>query len=593
MHLPFMPSRVRLRARLVVGVGVFLLAAQVAAQDLTPKESRERIKKLQESLQSIHRSVPTAYGENLSIEAAQLDAAEEQLARLEKAIQPSFAQAPKTLAAFERNLETTTAFVKGGRRAHTCAQAVADIIASHAKGTPAAEGQMQALNTALQQLKSEPAGFGAVAEWCEQKMSALVEERAVVAQEQEATQAAQAAELAAQQRQEELKAALTQVTLARQDIDAALAASQAPLPPNALAGMQTAANKVFSLDEEAGKFILEEIEKYKAELAWRQDPDEGMAIIAGALKADVASVGTSGSKTVSFSFNAERGRCYAALMRFKTFTGDQRIEDFSFTAGRRGTAGLQLFSVDNTTPTYQLGEGFCATSGVRVKGKGKVFAGRSNGVNYVVLSWSKDAIPPHVLAQLSLKAPDRCDTDTHTSLWTDPVPGTVVYLENIPHLWTTSAPDLDAKSKVTNPAGQEREVVTGVLTHAPKTTSSTTIPFIFRGCPRDGVDGPHRKKLNRCLAKVEKRYAKKIKRAERKLARAKSERRKEKAQDALNRLLDQREEREDKKCGRIEDDIMMEARAAHQTILQNLASTPPTVTFDRVGYLQKKAKFGL
>ena len=43
-----------------------------------------------------------------------------------------------------------------------------------------------------------------------------------------------------------------------------------------------------------------------------------------------------------------------------------------------------------------------------------------------------------------------------------------------------------------------------------------------------------------------------------------------------------------------QDDIMMEARAAHQSILQNLASsssTPPA--FDRLDYLKQKAKYGM
>ncbi|MCP4503989.1 MAG: hypothetical protein GY822_29040 [Deltaproteobacteria bacterium] len=577
----------------VATLWLLLCAPATMAQDISPQESRERIKKLQISLTAIYKSVPRSYGDNLEVESAQLVEATQRLDRIEKAILPVFSQAPLTLEAFERNLSKTRAYVAGAGRAHLCAQAVDSVVKSHATTTPATEEQMQALNAALSALTSDPAGFENTADWCRDKMEALVKERIVVVKEQETNKDKLQADLDAKNRREELDAAMQTVRLAKQDLDAALAASSGPLAPEALAGMRASANRVFSLDEKAGAMVLAEVQFYEAELAWRLSQNEGVAIIAGAMAADVASFGKGKGHRLGFSFMAQAGRCYAALMRFKTFTGDQKVEDFLFIAGKKGALGLQRFSIDNRSPTHQLGEGFCATDDVRVKAKAKVFAGKSNSVQYVVLSWEKEKMPSSVLASISMHIPDRCDTQTHKSLWLNPVPGSLAFIEDVPYLWTGSSSRLDQQSKLIDPTGQERQVVTGALKATPTAPLTTKLPFIFRGCARDGVDGPYRAKWNRCLAKVTKRYARKIEKAERRVKRAKSDRRLEKAESALAKVLEQKEEREDKKCGKIEDDIMLEVRAIHELLISRFASSPPSTTFDRIAYLQERNRLGL
>jgi len=70
-----------------------------------------------------------------------------------------------------------------------------------------------------------------------------------------------------------------------------------------------------------------------------------------------------------------------------------------------------------------------------MRGERKVtFAGSTPRLRYAVVGWAKSAFPAHQLEGMYLAMPDPCDAVAWKNIWTDPVPGTLLYWGSQPVL---------------------------------------------------------------------------------------------------------------------------------------------------------------
>jgi hypothetical protein len=227
----------------------------------------------------------------------------------------------------------------------------------------------------------------------------------------------------------------------------------------------------------------------------------------------VATSGQSKGKTLSVPLNVKRGHCAVFFGRFANFTGSELIKDPVLGVPGDSTAA-QKFSMwanhaGGNSRVFEL-HGFCALRDVKgTVGASLEFTGTKNGVRYVVLDFEKPQFPRLLASHLNIDMPDHCDPEAWASMWLNPVPGSLGYLNGEPVIVST-----DRAYFAGDPGDNQSFDLDRLERAAPKNVKFTH-QLKWKRCNLDYPEAPVSRSLKACSDKIDKRYESQWKSVER------------------------------------------------------------------------------
>lgn len=379
-------------------------------------------------------------------------------------------------------------------------------------------------------------------------------------------------------------------------IQAHMSASTDPIPDAKLASLDGVVKELDPLDRNKARYYAHMLTSYRLENAWRGPENDTAGRIANVLGADVTTSGTlrDKDKTASFAFKADNEKCYVAFLRFATSTGAEKLDDFAWSAGNNLTGNLQRFHMwGRQGGPWERTVGFCTTKEAQVTGSGKLtFAGTKNGLRYVVVSTARAKLPLYVATYMSADYGDPCDTDSWLSLWTNPVPGSIVYAGSEPFLVTS--PDRSgvwitaANVTLQNSVRLQKPN----LTQTPPKPVKVATQFRMPGCLKlsKNTTSADSTKLAKCYEGIEKRYDPQYDALERQRDAAVSYTGRRAAIAAIERLNDAYDRDVERQCKPIEKQIAKKWEATYNKIVDTYVDSPYQSPIDRAGEMAMQNK---
>lgn len=380
-------------------------------------------------------------------------------------------------------------------------------------------------------------------------------------------------------------------------IQAHMSSSTDPIPDAKLASLDGVVKELDALDRNKSRYYAHTLTSYRLENAWRGPENDTAGRIANVLGADVATSGTlrDKDKAASFAFKADNEKCYVAFLRYATSTGNEKLDDFAFTGGNNLTGNLQRFHVwGRQGGPWERTYGFCTTKEVQVTGSGKLtFAGTKNGLRYVVVSTARAKLPLYVATYMAADWGNPCDTDAWLSLWTNPVPGSIVYAGSEPFLVTS--PDRAGQLWITaaNVTLQNSvRLQKPNLTQTPPKPVKVASQFRMPGCLKQSKNttSADSTKLAKCYEGIEKRYDPQYDALERQRDASVSYTGRRAAIAAIERLNDAYDRDVERQCKPIEKQIAKKWEATYNKIVDTYVDSPYQSPIDRAGEMAMQDK---
>ncbi len=380
-------------------------------------------------------SIPRNFGSDPADEERKIALAEAQLKKANDAITPAH-KLDGRFGAVEENRALLERQIRVAKLANACSKALDAIRKSHDKGTLATDAQFKALATATTALEGAKAqGFEPIVAFFQQQGVDLKAQNAAVA----ARGAQQAAEREAQANRERSQGVLTALQQKEEALHAWLTANpQGAIPADLLAQFDAAVAAAKTNKAPVGWYERQQVQLNVAN-GFRLDDQAAFAAVAKALSGELVASGFNKQKAFSTKFNVKKDYCYLAVMRFGTASGTERLENLTF-HGPSANTGVQEFYVSPRSEVWESMRGVCATQAGAVTVDGDAtFAGTKNGIRFAVVAWPRAEVPAYVTQQVNVVAGDLCDTQAWKNLWTNPVPGSLVYVGNEPYLVSSTS----------------------------------------------------------------------------------------------------------------------------------------------------------
>lgn len=560
---------------------VVLVIATGASAAMTPADAHRELQKLHGDISEVYKLLPTSYGLDPGKEETQVQKAQVKLKETKAKFDPSLQAAPQAYSAVKTGLEKVEKAVQGSQLAVACSRSEYAVRAEHKRGVPASDQEMKALQTAVASLEAFGAPYTDVARHFGSRLDALrVDRQALLLKQKEAE-----TERLAEQRKKDLENAMRAANRVRREADRLLAA-QTPLPQDLIRSLTATANKVHSLDAGAGAYYLGEVRRYERASGWlMEDPQEGLGIVAGVLEGDPIDAGTTTRKRLNLRFDAKKGTCFAVFLRYQKLGNGLLVDDYEMTFSQ-GT--IQRFDVPSRGVGYQRIDGGCALEDTKVKVSGKATPTGKNPLRYLVLSWDRKKLPTELVSEMSLRAPDPCDPAAWRAAWYTPVPGTLVYKDDRPFLVVKADGAGEEGVTLLGPATDTPVTATkSALMAAPPKSPNVDLKFDVRACPVPSEDSKgDRLALYKCHARIDKKFSRNLARAERKVDRARSDKSRERAEKALDKLKTKVATTREKTCGPLAENLRQKAKLVVDEILDRYATNPPQDVIDRAALLR-------
>lgn len=376
-----------------------------------------------------------------------------------------------------------------------------------------------------------------------------------------------------------------------------------PIPAEKIAAMsdKRTAFESAGLGNEA-LYVAHVLTYYKLENAWRSAPEKTGENLAQQLKGAVTTQGelSGKDKPVSFKFQAEAGKCYTVLSHMKMAGGDDDgASDFFLDGGAKGSK-LQRY---NVPPRRTHGPGLlrrlakaytygaCALESMEVTVSLTMkYAGTANGLRYVVIEHARDKFPQYLAIDLQPSLNDSCDVENWTNMWTNPLPGAIVYGSTQPFLTYDAGTADELWMTAWTPGFGEARLRRGdVVSTPPKQFKFEDKPK-FRKCPREMkyAHSPEGTKVAQCYTALDKRYDPLFDAAQRAKDQAGSLFAEINAQKRLDALNAQYDEEVDRTCAKIEADVNKKHEDAYNKIVDFYMTNPPKASFDRAGEMKRQ-----
>lgn len=381
---------------------------------------------------------------------------------------------------------------------------------------------------------------------------------------------------------------LNRINNLRKDIDDIVQKGESAIPEDKLKEFKTLEDEVRKTSEDTARYYAHIRTGYTLENAWWLPESEGPAAIASTLGGELVAGGANDGKKLALSFNAKAGHCYTVVMRYRTVTGKEEIKESKW-SGKGGNTPLQRYWVYSYGAHTQTIVGTCATKDSAVTlNADLIFAGTKNGLRYAVVGTPKAKFPMYVATYMYVPVSDSCDTDAWQQLWSDPIPGSIVYSGNEAYLLTS--PDRAGQLWVTmrNASMQEVRARKPELMTAPPKNIKFSAQFKFPGCPRENAEGPDSSRLAKCHAQITAKYDPQWDAANKAKDNALTLGALRAARIRLDALDEAETKERERTCKPIEDQIVKNWEKAFNKVVDSYTDSPQKSVIDRVGELQSQ-----
>lgn len=429
------------------------------------------------------------------------------------------------------------------------------------------------------------------AERKERKKRAEAEQKEAAARE-----ASEAERKATEKEQREAKKraeeTLRTATKLEREINEIIRKAEGPVPDDKLSDFRAAIETLKKQSPDDARYYAQLDTTYAIENAWWMPEAKGPAAIGSLLSGDVTTSGVSSGKKLSVNFSAVAGNCYTVLLRYKEPGGNEEIKELTWSA-RGGNTPLQRYQVAwgpgeyNVKGTHKI-VGSCATKNAEVSLTADlVFAGTKNALRYVVIGTPKPKFPLYLATYMSTWTADVCDTDAWAKMWSDPIPGTLVYSDKEPYLLVRTDRAGQTWLDLYTATRTERRARKKELSSAPPKTVKFGTQFRFPGCSKDlaNAEGPDSIRYAKCHAQIDAKYKGQWEAAERARDNAVTYSGRRAAEAQLN-ALDEADARDrETLCAPIEKQIEKKWEATFNKIVDSYTDSPQKSPIDRAGEL--------
>lgn len=211
------------------------------------------------------------------------------------------------------------------------------------------------------------------------------------------------------------------------------------------------------------------------------------------------------------------------------------------------------------------------------------FAGSTNGVRYVVVSWTKDKFPLWLAGNINRNYGDPCDSEYWKALWTNGVPGGLVWGEKEPYYVTDT--DNGSWLTVINLTGGEVRIQKDQVSYKAPAKRTIATAFRFPGCARNGpATDPESKKVSACSKAIDDKYGPLFDKYAKEKEYAKTINVYQNAKKKLDELPAQRDKEYDAKCTPIQKKLETRFEATFNALADEFQSKGPSDKLDVPSY---------
>ncbi|HEY3446208.1 MAG TPA: hypothetical protein VGK67_07575 [Myxococcales bacterium] len=468
------------------------------------------------------------------------------------------------------NVKTLEGDLVSLQAGHKAVVLFSEIRAGHDKNQIAAQTKLKALDEAIaafQKVASQRHRF--VADDLVKKVVLLRKNNEIIAKEIKDLAEAQAREAA-----EAKRAALAEQARKSLDHLYVLVKAGDKIPDADLNDLKTLAEGIEAAAPGSAVFYKHEHARISRVALWQKADPEAQQAIADSLGATLVAKGASPAKAFTVTFPATEDWCYVVVGRFAKTGGTEKIDGFGW-APKAGRNSVQVFTLAEAERGAGFEQGLCALKAGPVTATAKLsWLGGANSMRFAVLGWERAKFPAELALRLAIEPTDHCDLDHWKSLWTRPLPGTLVWRGAEPFLLTDEeGRGLDLNG---NPVPLRVEQLTSKAHPAPKFTTA----FKFQGCTRNGEPAwtADSKALKACDDGLVKKFA--MQKGE--LVKAKA------GAEAIAKWSADLEAELTKKCGKQIEKVSKPFGEAFGQLSAELAGKPFSDPIDRAGALQAR-----
>ncbi len=583
-------SRVPLIALLCAAMvcsGCGLFSVRVGGKTYNSSSANSELARIEREVKSAHNKLPDSFGSDPDKELKKIKEAEKVLTRSRGKMNASLRMGSN----FDRvktQLNLLSNAIGLAKLQHACSSARWVILQKNEVGELASEADLDAFDGRVQELVAKVGDGDEVGQWWQDEVVRLVREQPKVAERAEAIKAEaarkaeeEAARQAAREAKEARKALEKRIKAVRdtamstmRELDALMKANEAPIPEARIAEFRQNYAAVAQIHAPDKGLYETRLHLYLLYNAWF-DADAPTAV-ARVMGGELVAGGQTKGKAMKLRFKAKAGWCYTMPVKWATATGGEDIDDFAWSA-KGGNTPLQRYSLSQERVPWPWTRGTCVTKATTITASATLeFAGTRNGLGYAVVGWPKADFPLHQALYMTTWRGDACNAPYWPKLWTDPIPGSIVYHGKEPYLITSTSRAGQLWLTLMNAAGRDR-------TRARKTEVSSTPPagvafrtqFSAPSCPGIAyAEGKQSIKLAKCKDSVGAKYEKLYDAAERAQETARTLGAYRAATARLDRLEDQEVSEYQRRCVPIEKKIEAQLQKTFDAIVDAYMDAP-------------------
>lgn len=315
--------------------------------------------------------------------------------------------------------------------------------------------------------------------------------------------------------------------------------------------------------------------EYLAALRAADEGDTGP--IAELMGGTVVGKGVAGSKAPKIDVKVKKDHCYVIAMRWRQPTGTEEIRDYEWTS--KSPSKIQRFRQDYVHPYTPWAFGVCGTADTTATFSAKYHAsGTKDRLQYVVMSWKRSEMPLEQAMHTSVLIPDPCSAPSWKALWTNPIPGSIVYYDDEPVLITNITAGQRQVSMVEADAGQ-RAGSTTRLRDEPKDAPRFSGFRMPKCWSSEGAESSLSRKAAKCHEAIDAKYDARFDAVDRQLSNARTIAAAEQAERKREQLVNAEGKERRSKCSGVDQQLGKEVERTYDEIVDlfNDGHAPPSM----------------
>jgi hypothetical protein len=577
------------------GLSLGLPSHAQSPQEITAKEARDHLKWAHGELVRAHELLPSTYGGNPQKELQQIQQAERIVQTVIGSLKGAHKADASGFATTQTNIARLKAQLRIGRLAQQVSATQLRIRQIHENGKPAG-------TVLLRGYEDQVAGL---ANHSDESWRQTVEAFQETGVEYRRTDSQLAAAIADEKKQELVAEAKREldgsVAIAFETIEAIqthLRTTERPIPEDMIDELWQAAKHVQNQDDKAARYFFHAEYNFRIFNAWRDPSDEaGFRKVASTLRGAHIDSGVLKRSKLKVNFVSRPSWCYTLYLHpaedFSDFSsayakgsGDGIFRSLSVTSKNKSNL-IQHFDLAHHPRTELFATGFCTSDKSKIKIRGTSQKSLAGQVRFMLLGWDRKSFPEWETTYLEIDAPHDCAVSSWKESWTNPVPGTIAYLDNEPHLLLSGTWPKNANARVLAIDGTVKTVPKNMISRTPPGSAEFAKSFTRKSCPlhlaeKNSAYTNYQKCAKKALGAVNRSCRKAVA----KLKKARSAATVTLAEEKVEEMRVQYADRISASCGKLEERLDGSLRQSFGEIIDHHGNQTYGTSINRVPILQ-------